>query len=288
MPGFPRTILLFVDGLGMGSGDNRSCPVRAGVCPCLVELQQTCATPLDAALGVPGLPQSATGQTALLTGVNAAAVMQRHVEGFPGERLREIVRAHNLLARLQRLGLRATFANAYYAPDVEAVRQGRPQSVTTVAALSALGEVRTRELLSANRAVCHDLTRATLRARGYDGPLITPEEAAEHLLSVSAEYDLTLFEHFLTDRAGHSGALDRAEQVLATFDRFLTRLSERAAGQGLSIALCSDHGNIEDMSTPLHTLNPVPFIRTGPLARAPASRLHDLTNVTPFFLELAA
>ena len=38
---------------------------------------------LDAVLGVKGRPQSATGQTSLFTGVNAAAVLGRHLRGFP-------------------------------------------------------------------------------------------------------------------------------------------------------------------------------------------------------------
>jgi hypothetical protein len=38
---------------------------------------------LDASLCVPGLPQSATGQAALLTGLNAPELMGRHIEGFP-------------------------------------------------------------------------------------------------------------------------------------------------------------------------------------------------------------
>ena len=35
-----------------------------------------------------------TGQTALLTGVNAAAAMGRHVEAFPGRELRRLIEAH--------------------------------------------------------------------------------------------------------------------------------------------------------------------------------------------------
>src|SRR4051794_31593689 len=35
----------------------------------------------DTRLGIDGLPQSATGQTAMLTGVNAAALIGRHLHG---------------------------------------------------------------------------------------------------------------------------------------------------------------------------------------------------------------
>src|ERR1041384_4042800 len=40
----------------------------------------------DARLGIDGLPQSATGQTTMLTGVNAAALIGRHLHGYPSPR----------------------------------------------------------------------------------------------------------------------------------------------------------------------------------------------------------
>ena len=43
---------------------------------------------VDACLGVPGLPQSATGQTALFTGVNAPALVGDHITAFPTQRLK--------------------------------------------------------------------------------------------------------------------------------------------------------------------------------------------------------
>src|SRR5262245_56098703 len=43
----------------------------------------------DARLGVDGLPQSATGQTTILTGVNAARLIGRHLHGYPSPRLKQ-------------------------------------------------------------------------------------------------------------------------------------------------------------------------------------------------------
>ena len=39
-------------------------------------------------LGIEGLPQSATGQTALFTGINAAQLLGRHLFGFPNQPFR--------------------------------------------------------------------------------------------------------------------------------------------------------------------------------------------------------
>ena len=71
-----RVLYVFIDGVGYGpaGGQNPVCPE---VCPTLCALMEG-AVRLDACLGVPGLPQSATGQATLYTGVNAAQVMGRH------------------------------------------------------------------------------------------------------------------------------------------------------------------------------------------------------------------
>ncbi len=70
-------------------------------------------------------------------------------------------------------------------------------------------------------------------------------------------YDFTLYEYFLTDKAGHTQDRDRCEQVLRDLDRFLAAYLE-AAPPGATTLLTSDHGNIEDLSTRSHTRNPVP------------------------------
>ena len=63
--------------------------------------------PVDACLGVPGLPQSATGQTALFTGVNAPALVGDHVTAFPTTPLRRVIAEHSLLNRPPRPGRRS-------------------------------------------------------------------------------------------------------------------------------------------------------------------------------------
>ena len=69
--------------------------------------------PLDACLGVPGLPQSATGQATILSGKNAARRAGRHVSAIPDRRVRELLEEDNLFRTIARAGRRATFANAY-------------------------------------------------------------------------------------------------------------------------------------------------------------------------------
>lgn len=254
-------LFVFVDGLGLGSGDPVVNPL-ADRCrfPTLTEMLAK-SLPLDASMGIPGLPQSATGQTALLTGLNASEIMGRHVEGFPPPRLQKLVRQHNLFSELIAAGNTCTFANAYWLDDVGQIPQRR-KSVTTVATLAAFSAVRGKTELSENRAVYHDLTRAALRERGYDGPLISPEEAATHLMAVARDYDFTLFEFFETDHAGHSGDPQKVFRILEKLDRFFAAL---APFDGL-LVVTSDHGNIEDLSTRSHTINPVPLYLSDPTA----------------------
>lgn len=285
----PRALFILVDGLGLGRQDPADNPVCGGACPCLRGLLDASAVPIDAGLGVAGLPQSATGQTTILTGVNAAERVGRHVEGFPGPALRDIIRAGTVYDKLAALGFKATFANAYYVSDVAEVEARKIQSVTTVAALKAFGAVRdTRDML-AGRAVYQDLTRESLRARGYEGPLVSPADSARDLLAIARDYDFTLFEYFQTDRAGHKGSRADKDRVLALFDEFLSGIvSFPGEATRNLLVLTSDHGNIETESSRLHSSNPVPLVAMGCGADLLKTRVKSLTDVTPALVSLYA
>ena len=66
--------------------------------------------PIDAALGIEGLPQSATGQTALFTGVNALQLVGMHISAFPTQDLRDTIAEHSFLKRAHEAGYHVTFA----------------------------------------------------------------------------------------------------------------------------------------------------------------------------------
>lgn len=283
----PRTLFILVDGLGLGADDPARNPVRGEACPCLRDLLDHHAVSLDAGMGVPGIPQSATGQTALFTGVNAAREAGRHVEGFPGPALREIIREHNIYDALSRRGYRSTFANAYYLDDMEEVRTRRRQSVTTVAALQAFGAVRDRAAMLRGEAVYQDLTRASLRERGYEGPLHTPAQSGRELAALARTYDFTVFEYFQTDRAAHKGTLADAVRVLGQLDEFLREAVRFAGGDPSHLfVLTSDHGNIEEAGSPKHSGNPVPLVAVGHGAAALKSRVRSIVDVAPALLDL--
>ena len=278
-----QILFVFVDGLGIGSSDPEINPLRNPQLPNLGKLLAN-AVPLDACLGIDGLPQSATGQATLLTGINAPKLMGRHIPAFPPPALKKMIQHESVFSKLQKLGKRCTFANCYWLEDASHIPLRR-QSVTTIMTLAALGHVRGKPELRAHRAVCHDITRSTMHTRGYGGDLITPEEAADHLLNVAEEHDFTLFEHFLTDRAGHSGNHETAFHCLETLERFLPRVAKFAEQPNHLFLLCSDHGNIEDLSTVTHTKNPVPLVAFGDCGED-FKVCESLADVTPTILRL--
>ncbi len=242
--------------------------------------------PIDACLGVDGLPQSATGQTTLFTGVNAAQVVGRHLSAFPTAALREIILKRSILKQVVEAGKRATFANAY-SPHYWKMVQARRlrHSATTWTNMAAGLPFRDLEDLARGRAVYWDITHWIMRQRnGYDIPLIEPEEAGRRLAGLAAEHDLVLYESFLTDLVGHR-RLDLApEAVITLIDRFLDGLLA-ALPQDATLVVTSDHGNIEDMTTKAHTYNPVPLLVVGPGAAA-FRRVEAITDVTPTILQL--
>jgi hypothetical protein len=238
---------------------------------------------LDAQLGVPGLPQSATGQTALFTGVNAAARVGEHVTAWPTAPLRAIIAEHSLLRRVTRARGRATFANAYSTRYWEMVQQRKRRlSVSTLSALAADLSLRTLDDLRSGQAVLWDITHEVAQRLGYDLPPRPAEDAAANLLRLAAQHHLTVYESFLTDLAGH-GRLEPA-WVLDRVDRFLGALIG-ALPSGLTLVVSSDHGNLEDTSTPRHTDNPVPLLVAGPAAGAFRTAT-AITDLAPRILRL--
>ncbi len=291
-----RICFVFLDGVGLGPATATNPWSRADT-PTLVHLlgrgliigppvesSRLVFRPVDACLGVPGLPQSATGQTALFTGVNAPQRVGRHLSAFPTAALQEILLEHSILKQVIEMGGRATFANAYSPRYWEMVRARRLRhSATTWTNMAAGLRFRDLDDLARGRAVYWDITHWVMRQRnGYDIPLIEPEEAGRRLARLAAEHDLVLYESFLPDLVGHRRIDLAPEAVIGLIDRFLSGLLASLPGD-CTLVMASDHGNIEDLSTKAHTYNPVPLLAVGP--DAPAFReARAITDITPTIL----
>jgi bisphosphoglycerate-independent phosphoglycerate mutase (AlkP superfamily) len=116
-----------------------------------------------------------------------------------------------------------------------------------------------------------------------DLPILSAGEAGRRLARLGQAGDFSLFEYWLTDYAGHGQDMDTAVALLETFDAVLGGLLDGWDDAGGLILLTSDHGNLEDLTTRRHTLNPVPALIVG--AQEPrrilADSLHSLADVQP-------
>lgn len=293
----PRVLLVFIDGIGLGPDLPQVNPFAAhGPCwgldrPLTLSGAGAHAAavvaPTDAALGVPGLPQSATGQSTLLTGVNAAALLGQHLSAYPNERLKTCLAEHGIFSWCRKQGLSATFANGYRQEYWEMVARGKLRhSATTLAVLGGQGRLRDEKDFIAGEAVYHDLTGQFLRLLGREVPLISPREAGQRVARLAERHDFTLFEFFLTDLVGHRGHWEHARQLLNSLDEFIRTLLDVLDLGQTALLVASDHGNFEDLSVPTHTLNPVPTILYGPIARQQAAAIHSLTDIMPVIRQL--
>ncbi|HEX8150294.1 MAG TPA: hypothetical protein VF591_24130 [Pyrinomonadaceae bacterium] len=287
-------LLIFVDGLGVGTrGRHNPLDVLGdAAAPLAVFEDEEPQLPsggllarTDPRLGVEGRPQSASGQTTILTGVNVPARLGYHKQGFPNEQMRAILREHSLFLKLKQLGPGPDlFANAYH-PQFFAKRP-RWVAATTVAVEAAGLPFRTFEDLREGRAVYHDFTNRFLIGRGVDIPERSPEEAAAVLAGLAASHRFTLYEHFVADRAGHEQDEAAALRLLAELARFVRAALSLVDLARTTVLLTSDHGNVEDLSTRNHTLNPVPTLAWGRARETAARRVRTLADITPTILEI--
>lgn len=287
-------LLIFVDGLGIGARSDFN-PLKIlsdEAFPLAIFENEEPALPFDgrlartdARLGVEGRPQSASGQTTILTGVNAPAALGYHKQGFPNKAMREIIRERSIFLQLARAKVCPNvFANAY----TQRFFEERPRwiSATTAAVEAASLPFRTVEDLRRGLAVFHDFTNRQLIARGEDVEELTPEEAAKILARVASVQSFTLYEYFLTDRAGHAQDMKLALQTLGELARFVRAVLESVDLLRTNVILTSDHGNVEDLSTKNHTLNAVPTLAWGPNRERVQKRVRTLADITPSIVEL--
>ncbi len=240
--------------------------------------------PIDATLGIEGLPQSATGQTTLYTGRNASAFMGRHLTGFANGSLKILIQESGLFKQIIEAGGTATAANLYTPAYFEAIEKRKLRySVGALLNLTANVPFRMPEDYERGEALFWDITNQFIYERSTEYPRIAPQEAGSRLARLGQKYNVTLFESYLPDFAGHSMDLAKAREVLQIVDSFIEGiLSEKAPDTTLIIS--SDHGNIEDLSRKNHTFNPVPLLVIGPQAAA-FREVESIMGITPVIVE---
>jgi hypothetical protein len=286
-------LLFFIDGLGIGKHEkNNPLAVVKNIEP-LAHFQnkkseiifEGVLVPTDARLGVEGRPQSASGQTTILTGVNAPQFLGFHKQGFPNQILRDVIKENSIFLQLKQRNIEPNvFANAYTPQFFEATP--RWKSATTCAVEAADLPFRKLPDLIGRKAVFHDFTNRSLIERGFDAPIFSPENAAEILAELTHKNRFTLYEHFLTDKIGHAQDFEKAGEHLPQLAEFVRKTVEKVNLEKVTVILTSDHGNIEDLSVRTHTLNNVPTIVWGRNRHKVSGQIKDLTDITPTILSL--
>ena len=300
-----RVLFLFMDGLGLGEDNPATNPLAAARMPHLGQLlggqamvasttpyhgQLASLIALDSQMGVEGTPQSATGQAALLTGKNVSGLIGRHYGPKPNPEIAAILQQGNIFMEVVARGGRATLLNAYPPQYFDNIQSGRRLFSSIPLAADAAGvALKTSSDLAAGEALSADFTGVGWAAQpGFPkAPVYDEELAGRQLAEIAGQYELAWFDYWASDYAGHKQAMERAIEMMESFDGVLGGLIQSWRLDRDFVLLTSDHGNMEDMSVRGHTINPVPGLLIGPAAvrQQAAEQLHNLTDVAPFLLD---
>src|SRR5262249_34376725 len=113
--------------------------------------------PTDAALGIHGPPQSATGQATIVTGLNVPAIIGSHWGPKPNAAIAAILQRENIFKSLVARGQSAVLINAYPQRYFDAILSGHrmysaiPMAVTAAGIpLMTVDDLRASQALSAD------------------------------------------------------------------------------------------------------------------------------------------
>ncbi len=295
-----RVLFIFLDGIGLGENHPETNPFARARMPNLNGLlegrsllreaapfhgEHATLLAVDPAVGVSGLPQSATGQAILMTGINIPAELGYHYGPKPNPAVAAYLKEATLFARFTKEGRKAALLNAYPPRYFHGIDSGkRLYSSIPLAVTNAGLPLFRHDDFFAGRALSADFTGEGWRTMlGYrEAPVMEPAQAGRKLGALAKQYDFALFEYWASDYAGHKQQMETAIGLMETFDGVLGGLTEMWSDDGL-ILITSDHGNMEDLSTRRHTDADVPALVIGnKTAREEFTRgMKDLTQIAP-------
>jgi 2,3-bisphosphoglycerate-independent phosphoglycerate mutase len=299
-----KLIFIFIDGVGIGKASNTN-PFFVAKSDYFPFFENGCVLPdgtpikpIDALLGIHGIPMSATGQTTLFTGINVPALLNEHRESYPDKIMRKVIKEKNIFSHLRSMKLKPRFINVfpgsshifsshniylqddgefYFSPHFKAFFK-RSISVTTCMMIANQMLPFSENDIRCEKALFHDFSNESLLDR-YNLPRFSPEKASEILFNVSRNYDFLLYEYFLTDFIGHSCDLSESIMMISQLNRLVKQLVSLLNKETDTLLITSDHGNMEDTTNPLHTNNPVPLFVWGYKSNELRSQINSLADV---------
>jgi bisphosphoglycerate-independent phosphoglycerate mutase (AlkP superfamily) len=295
----PHILLIFLDGIGLGDDDPAVNPFAVAKMPTLTALtngkrwlrnigrQESARAifiPTDPRMGVPGRPQSGTGQATIVTGRKIPQLVGEHYGPKPNAATRELVAQDNVFKQVVVHGKKAAIINAYPPQMHAGINRGKILRSSYQQALHEAGlPMFTDDMIYAGTALSSDWTGEGWRSQlGYtDTPVYTRHEAGRRMVEISRQYDFAFFSHWMTDIVGHRGPLEDGVYLLELFDGVMAgALDAWDDDEGL-IVVTSDHGNLEDVSSRNHTENDVPTLIIGREKATFADGLTDLAGLAP-------
>jgi len=293
-----KILFLFLDGIGLGADNPETNPFIRAEMPYLESLlggkKMTASAapfesdiltlkPIDPNLGVKGLPQSATGQAVLLTGINIPAELGYHYGPKPNPEVAQYLNGQTIFSKTVNAGKKAALLNAYPPRYFDGIDSGkRLYSSIPLAVTNANLPLFTDQDYFSGNALAADFT-----GEGWhiflsitDAPIFESEAAGKELARLATRYDFSFFEYWASDYAGHKQDMSWAVKQLETFDGVLKGLLADWDLANNLILLTSDHGNMEDLGTRKHTAAHVPLLLFGEKTKRDAFKgVSDLTGV---------
>jgi len=298
----PSVLVLFLDGVGLGDNLVETNPFRHVALPTLQTLlgvpyltsevagtvtEYAALLGLDACLDVPGLPQSATGQTTILTGHNAPAALGEHYGPYPSHPLRQMLAEDNIFKTLLDAGRPVAYANAYPTHFIDRLNRGkgRLSANTQAAHLSGL-KIRSGEDLQQGRAVSALFSNEYWPEPDLKLPPVDSRRAGRNFARLGQEHTLTFLEFWYSDMLGHKQKRDESIKVLSMLDDFIAGILDELDLNRSLLLVVSDHGNFEDWTTSKHTTNPALTILAGAGFKKLVPQLQSLLDVKRALLSL--
>ncbi|MCA9909121.1 MAG: hypothetical protein KC519_10775, partial [Anaerolineae bacterium] len=133
-------LMIFLDGVGLGEDDPATNPFAAANTPTLNSLTngrrwlastgreqsaRAIFVPTDPRMGVPGKPQSGSGQAAILTGRNVPALVGEHYGPRPNPAIRKLLAEDNIYKQVVARGMTAALLEGYPPGWHQAVERGK-------------------------------------------------------------------------------------------------------------------------------------------------------------------
>lgn len=290
-----NVLIVFLDGVGIGKRDYGFNPFFKygfktfknifGEIPSLENTNlsdgKSFLFPTDANLGVSGLPQSGTGQASLFCGFNAPKFVGKHFGPYPYSTTIPKLKEESILVYFKEKYNSSYFANAYPKVFFDYLKSGRSRlSVTTLTCKLAGIKLNRVNDVRAGKAVTAELTNERWNQRlGYKLKVIQPKTAARRLLRIAKNYKFTLYEYYLSDHLGHLRLAGEFEKLFSELDEFLFTLLNDLDSKNMTLIICSDHGNLEDISVKTHTRNPSLTITSGKSAKKIADEVKNIAQI---------